>query len=390
MARKLDIHELLKQEAFKQTKECSSHFEKNKPCPYDIYGVSDQYIILDSFVKLRESNVRNGEFKWNFMIQGVTDYYQVGVKDTLENVVEVQMGRFSFPILEEVPYILNAVATTNSLGLVENNNNAVANTAPVLGIIDQYPPSVLIPAGAFVRPWIHNPYTQLPYNGNFTIQMEEVGLQSYSTIGGGRHHFEYTTEYSAPIANGNNPTMLVARPSNNTEWSSFIFTDPIKDIHGITLRFKNPDFPIHFLPDVYYNVRMVLTLALPTTIQFITSENHILNVGDRIFINGSNTGVLFFDNYINRIDGHVASNAPPTAVISGTPINTGNTFYTDPAIEVDLATVPPQPPPPAPAVTFQTVIERQSLTVYVAKRRLRIPTRLRKIVPRLTNYVQAV
>ena len=78
-----DIHEILKHNMFESTKHCSSHFEKNKPCPHDLRGISDQYVILDSFSKVRSSPIERGEFRWNFMVQGVTSLDHIGINAKL-------------------------------------------------------------------------------------------------------------------------------------------------------------------------------------------------------------------------------------------------------------------------------------------------------------------
>jgi hypothetical protein len=84
--------------------------------------------------------------------------------------------------------------------------------------------------------------------------------------------------------------------------------------------------------------------------------------------------VAALDSYVNRADGHVASADPALPPLApGSPIPTPDAFWLDPAVSlIDFA-----PPPALP----------QIVTVRIAKRRLRIPIRLRRIVDRLTNYV---
>jgi hypothetical protein len=404
----IDIHELLKREAFADPQPaCDDHFEKNRPCPSGIYGISDQYIVLDTFLKLRESAVDRGEFRWNFMIQGVTGDEVVGVKDRIDNVIEIQIGSFSVPILQEVPYTtISSVASiaipsneSNQIILWHNNTNEankppmlVSNTSPY----GQYPSTVLAPSAAAspttLSPWIHNPYTQLPFFGRFTIQLREAGLQSYSDRNGARHHYEFTLAATAGAA-GTNPNMLLALPQSGSQWDTYIFTDPLKDIHGLTLVFRNPDIPICFLPDCIYDAvvevddggpdnELLPASSSPITGMWpvirINAPGHNLNMGDRIFISGFKSGYTSLDSYINRPEGLVAAGRPDDPLNAGVPISTVSTkyFWTDPAINL-FNMILPAPP----------VFSQNTVTVCIAKRRMRIPIRLRRVVSRLTNYI---
>jgi hypothetical protein len=389
----LDVHELLKREAFGSSGgSCDDHFEKSRPCPTDTYGISDQYLTLDSFSKLRSSNVENGEFQWNFMVQGVTGDEVLGVRDRIDTIIEIQLGAFAMPILPEVPYILAdppAVppSGTNQLVLVQNNDNSGAagsNGAPALVPSAQYPKEILLAGDTTAYPWVHNPYSQTPYYGHLAIQIREAGLQSYSDRNGARHHFEFALEY--PVgAEGRNPTMLLAAPFVGQKWDTFIFTDPLKDMHGLTLVFRNPDVPIRFQPDCLYDVVFTSDGNPGPLGPFLmgTFANHGLDMGDRIFIEGFSSGNATLDTYMNRPAGHVVSGDPPQpAIPAGTPLAVAlapgpypDTFWLDPAVSLIDLTVPP---PRLPALA----------TVCVAKRRLRIPIRLRRVVPRLTQYIK--
>ena len=384
----IDIHELLKREAFAAPQPaCDDHFEKNRPCPSGVYGISDQYIVLDTFLKLRESAVDRGEFRWNFMIQGVTGDEVLGVKDKIDTVIEIQIGSFAVPNLPEVPYILApppAVPTgTDQLVLVHNNANVLAPFSPTLvpnGLgTGQYPPAVLVPTAAvplptFLTPWINNPYSQVPFFDRFTIQIREAGLQSYSDRNGARHHYEFTL--SSTAAGGTNPNMLLALPQAGSQWDTFIFTDPLKDVHGLTLVFRNPDIPIRFQPDCLYDVSVEsdASASPPGPFLRVNAPGHGLSMGDRVFITGFKSGNSKLDAYMNRPEGQVAAGDPTLPpLFPGAPI-VGNFFWTDPAVSIfDL--------------TIQVPVLPQIVTVCIAKRRMRIPIRLRRVVARLTNYI---
>jgi hypothetical protein len=244
----------------------------------------------------------------------------------------------------------------------------------------------------------------------------EVGLQSYSDRFGARHHFEFTVGRRENA--GLNPTMLYARPPRG-DWDVYTFTDPIKDIHGLTLQFRNPDHPVSFLPDVFYGVPLTYATAGGTSyLQLNLPAGHGLRAGDRVFVTGCATGrappqcrpageavtpanqflpvcpaggacpvppAAFggLDAYVNRPEGHVLNGSPAAPLPPGAPIATPE-VWTDPAIDIQnflpllaQAALRPECPQPFP----------QTVNVYVAKRRLRIPLRVRRVVPRLTNYI---
>lgn len=388
IGRDLDVHELLKREAFGDANpSCDNHFEKNKPCPESVYGISDQYLTLDSFSKLRSSDTANGVMQWNFMVQGVTGDEVLGVRDIIDTIIEAQIGAFSLPFIPEVPYILAAPPPVvpsgmNRLILVHNNANATAPFEPTLvpnvAPDGQYPKEALLAGTTTVTPWIHNPYTQVPFAGHLTIQIREAGLQSYSDRGGARHHFEFALSYPAG-PDGRNPTMCYAVPQNGAKWDTFIFTDCLKDMHGITLVFRNPDVPIRFEPDCLYDIEFDSDgAAAPGPFLRAAAPAHGLAMGDRVFIEGFASGNPTLDNYVNRAAGQVVAGDPAAPPLPpGTPLAAAgfpDVFWLDPAIGIADLT-------PAPALPT-------TATVCVAKRRVRIPIRLRRVVPRLTQYIK--
>jgi hypothetical protein len=283
-----------------------------------------------------------------------------------------------------VPYVLAAPPAVtpsgrNQLVLVHNNANGVAGPptlVPNTGGYGQYPQTILTPPNTFIVPWINNPYTQIPFGNRLTIQIREAGLQSFSDRNGARHHFEFTVTHISLA--GLNPTMLQAIPLSGSLWDAFIFTDPLKDVHGVTLVFRNPDIPIRFEPDCLYEVTVASDgAAAPGPFLQFQAPAHGLNAGDRIFVQGFASGVPVLDAFVNRAEGLVVSGDPALAPLPpGTPLASAglpNVFWTDPAISIiDFA--------PAPVLP-------QIVTVCIAKRRMRIPIRLRRVVGRLTQYI---
>lgn len=346
MLSQVDIRELIKQEIYRGD-------EKKVPNKTDN---TDQYVLLDSFEKIQDSAVENGEFKWNFMVQGVTSDQVIGIRDEIDLVQEIQIGEFSLPILSEVPYKLLPPSPSSIDQLILSKNNTTI-LSPILAL-GQYPIGILPSGDQSISPWICNPYTQLPYFGKFTIQIAEAGLQSYSDGNGARHHFEFSTKSSSQN-DATNPNFVTAQPIKN--WDTYKFYKPIRNLHSISLIFRNPDTRIRFYPDCYYGATIEVD---SNSLVRIYIPNHNLNAGDRIFIKKVDTRCPILDTYLNRSEGHVLNGDPTSPLNPGILIPT-NYLYTDPAIDISaLTTIIPQLP--------------QVGDVYIAKRRIRIPMRFKK------------
>jgi len=374
----IDVHELLKQEALNSpgpgVRGCE---RKYGHCKEKQYGISDQYIVLDSFTKVRKSNISRGEYQWNFMVQGETDYNNLGVRDVIDNVIEIQIGTFTIPILPDVAYELKASpgAPTglDQLVLIHNNTTA-ASGAPTLvpnaAPYGQYPPHTVLTGGATASPWVHNPYTQLAHNGNFTIQLREAGLQSYSDRNG-RHHFEYTVSHPSDT----NPNTLLATPISGSMWDTFTFSTPLSSVHGLTLIFRNPDNPIKFEPDCVYDVTIDTDGAIEPGpyLRINVGADHNLAAGDRVYVTRFASGNAKLDAYMNRLDGHVIGGDPAAPLAPGVIVD-GDYVWLDPAVSIiDLTVTVPTLP--------------QIVNLFIAKRRIRIPFRFRRLLPKLTNHI---
>ena len=372
----IDVHELLKREAFASSAgDCDDHFEKNRPCPEAVYGMSDQYMILDSFEKLETSDPTVGDYRFNFMVQGVTQNQTIGVRDILDTIIQIQIGTFFIPIIYPYRYILNPSTTSVFIsglpGLFQNGPNLEGPT--------------------FQNP-LSSPLTQLPYGGRVTLELKEIGLQSYSDRGGIRHHFEFdavpvfaasgslSTMINEPtIGVANTPPPIVGmRLVPLPGCDIFNFTDPIKDVHGLTLVFRNPDLPIRFLPDVVYGSQaftdstrypgIVFTIPVGPAPQGTVA---LVVPNDRIVISGFNSGNAVIDNYINRVQGHAVGAASTDTSISLNP-------------SVDISPLVTSPPPTGVQVPIPSSTR---INIYITKNRVRIPIRFRRVVQRLTNYM---
>ena len=390
-----DVHELLKHEMMREDEPIAPRGGRASA----VVGLSDQYMMLDSFLKEPSSNVANGTFRWNFMVQGDTSVHHIGVRDEIKGVIEIQAGAFTIPVPQEVPYVLTAVPLVDPVpGLILSRNNTQAAGPPVLDRV-QYPASVLVPSSfvgaaplppnttASITPWINNPYSQLPNGCRLTVQVVEAGLQSYSDLMGARHHFEFVAAHLDVF--GQNPNFLTALPLNGTKWDSFVFTDPINHMHGITLAIRGPDLPISFLPDVYYNITASVNGA--NQLRFAIPDNTLL-AGDRIVIKGfaavattaSDFGIKTLNTFINRPEGFVINGDPaipillPSTLIPVSASPPATFIFLDPA--VSLANL---------VVAGSIVVATTSIicNVYVVKRRIRFPIHMRMVVDRKTNHI---
>jgi hypothetical protein len=429
-----DVHESLKRLAFStvgsserdSANSSSNHFQKYRPGPQDTQGVCWYEFLLDSWVKNSEtSDLSGGRFSWNVMVEGSGSREYLGSRYRLDTIVEARVGSFSLPILNDVLYYVTdpaAAAPEGSLALKANNYDALASGAAVPPTLfpnnavstayGQYPWQVLLHNRYTRVPWINNPYTQLPNGNRLTIQLAESGEQGISDVGsfgaagpselglsaapanayivahgtnytpadyplygsagsGARHHFDMSVGYYA-LFGGTNPNMCQAVP---VDGGVYAYTDPIKSMESITLVFRSPDTPIAFLPDVYRGV--TVTADAGGYLQF-NVFNHQLRQGDRVFFDGFASGNYVLDEYVNRLEGHVAAGEPPPVAplepqqLIGA-AGPSAPFFTDPAIGIGNLT-------PAPA------LPQRGVTVYVAARRLLIPLLLTGVVPRLTNY----
>ena len=329
-----DVKELLKREAFgSQSGADDDHFEKNRPGPHSTWGISDQYVILDSFQKTEDSNTKQGELNFNFMIQGVTANQRIGVKDKIDTVIEIEVAPFCIPLLKTIPYITNDPREISSLPLLVENSGD-----PGGGSLD-------------------SPLTQLPYCGRVTLEFKQLSLQSYSDDRGVRHHFEFESSM-APTGD-----RLLLRPLRRFE--KYTFTDPIKDIHGLTAIFRNPDIPINFSPDCYYEVTVSISQTPDNFLQF-NIINHCLEENDRIIIKKFKSGDQVVDRYINRMEG----------LIIGSGGLTTDSFRLNPDVGVEQLGNP-----------GDRIAANTRIVVCVMRNRIRIPLRMRRVIQRLTNYL---
>lgn len=368
-----DFKEMMVEEIRRENKQRHNE-QANLPDPDSFYGRSDQYIMLDTFRKNPLSDVANGEFIFDLMIQGSTGDYVVGVKERLNNIVEMQIGSFNVPLL---PLNYYPILSSNPASTI-SGSELLRNTADLLG-------SSL----------------QVQGNQRFTICVKEASLQSYSDKNGKRHHFDvlltnssinnylqsYDDATTDNLANPANAATTVYTATPDLDWNTYYFTDPIQDFSTITLQMKNPDINLRFLPDVYYNVNAVFSISAGvgnadpgaafnagTEGQYYliidTGVAHNIPVNSKIIITGLNTPNNGINNYINNVNGLITTTSYTTT--GGVSVATTNSLWVNPIINV-----------PATAGLTDTIFK---VNVYVPSRRMRIPMRMRRVIDRTTNF----
>jgi len=490
----IDIHEMLKRETFDGPPSHGNHFERNRPAPGGVIGASDQYIVLDSFNKLETSRPDQGTFHWDFMVQGVTGDQVIGVRDKVDTVVEMQFGQFFMPPIPKIPYAVPSFSPTKSLvlapgiTLTQNNTNDVVAAMSYGLNPGTIASKVHVHTTPYATSWGFDPLSQTP-NGIFTIQVQEAGLQSISDREGARHHLDYALDttnaggYAASKGFSNEiygvnittptaataevggwgstgttaaraviqPASILASPQGmpGSAWDTYIFTDPLQDVHGITLQFRGPDNPLIFQPDSYYSIPFITDAS--SNLCFLVGPELLgvdgtLNVGDRVFVRNFNSGNRPLDSYMNNRNGLTITLSPNANSIPPIPGPGNPTYlnslgdiilpnftntpayiapsgtiacYFDPNIYLSGASIstmvpnpvssaayyakfPPRDPrslaPWSPPPPYQSMVPgmiticgaitvTSGVTVNIAKLRLRIPVRLRRVVQRLTNYM---
>ena len=302
----------LSQNPFNSGKDQYQKSQPNKPYSSQTFGISDQYIVLDSFLKSPESILERGEIKWNIAPQGVTNLSPplVGVIDNLSTVTEIEFGDFSMPFLPEFIYPLADIQTvlvlTNSDLALSQNNSTNTSPAPPVPSANLTPsltegPTGQMPVGLTtlinIPPWVNNPLSQILFGNKLTVQIKEAGLQSISDLNGNRHHFEFKIRYPI-LSEGTSPNVVNVSGAYSGS-TKYIFTEPLIDLQTISLIFRNPDVPIIFDPDFFEcNSFIDFTESIPTlTFKF---PSHNLLTGDILNIVNFNTGFIVLDNYINR------------------------------------------------------------------------------------------
>ena len=298
-------HELLVREMRKGQQACLTS-EKPK-----FSGISDQYIILDSFIKAEiESKPERGFFRWNLTDTGLTSADAINISEPLANIIEIQVYPFYMPDLP----------TTAAPSVVDEPTSPVDDK---FYLVKNGESSDLL-------------MDQLPQGSRFTIHLERAGKVAFNGINNKSHNFEFkvTANEATPI-NGN-----------------FIFTEPVRHIDDLTLQFNTPDNSLNFDSDVF----AFAAVSIDSNYMRIYCPNHGLTQLDRIYLANCTCTDVELKSYLTSTVGFPAH------------VYDENYISIDPNIYVGTHS----------AFPF-------NVDVRIAKKRLRIPIRVRRLVNRITN-----
>ncbi len=337
-----DIHESLKSMMFGSAESaCDVHFDKGVPCPADVYGVQDAYLELDSYSKNPASDMAKGVLAFNFNVAGPTTDDAIGTRTEVPTVIELLLEAFTVGLPDDLW------------------DKSKAEADVVADLIGATAATGSDPTGTALT----HPFGQLPYGERATVQFQEFGRQA--RVGRDPHAKTSRDHHvECDAAMGTLSDRLKLTPLAG-ERGYYVFVDPIRDIHGLTVVLRGVDRPLSIPTDTFDAVPTVDTgdLLFTWSSNFGTSASAMppLSEDDRIYVRGFATDAgARFDAYINRSDGHLVG-ASPTA--SAFRLKPG--FSGVPAITVSSSTV----------------------TVSVAKNRVRMSLRVRSVVGRLTNYI---
>lgn len=352
------------------------------------------HLMLDSFLKLRNSDTLNGEFNWQLSINNQSSIEAIGIYGKISNIVSIQIGSFYIPILEDTIYMdpISVAGQNPGVTYTLHQNNTSSNNEPSTmirqdGDYGQYPYSILLDNTTYRFPWINNPLSQIPFANKISIQIKETGQQSYSNYNDVRYNFEFI---AVPHSRTHgNPNFIELIPCNGDNWDEYKFIIPINNLTTISMVFRNPDYPIKFEPDIYYGATIdghFTALPFPQVYIILrTPIPHKLLAGDRIYlrnfipyyvtdktkINEDFPKVLLY--HLLRIEGHTVNSLVPGLGLSldpGTPIPTAFEFGLDPAIKVERFFGPDE----------LRVVSNSlpgTIDIIIAKRRLRIPMKIK-------------
>lgn len=348
-----------------------------------ITKIIEYYAVLDSYVKLKESDIVNGEFKWGFNTHGQTLSEQVGISESLVNVTSIQIGTFYIPIIEDSTYMDRSIEAYGTIELYQYNTSNLGEPPTMIrqdNNYGQYTYSTLFDNETYKFPWPNNPYSQIPFANKISIQIKETGLQSYANFNNVRYNFEFIAHHNNRL-NGN-PNFIQVKPVNGNKWDEYNFNTPIHDLNTISMVFRNPDYPISFEPDIFYDATIDITFDCLYRYIIVTNTNypHKLCAGDRIFFrnfipmlsdNTPNTNFpSYLLNYIQRSNGHAVNAAPcdSAPLDPSRPLANQFRFGLDPGIKLV------EPIDPNILASFPG-----KLDVFIAKRRIRIPIKIKTI-----------
>ena len=348
-------------------------------------GISDHYMILDSYQKLEDSHPDRGEYKFHFNPRGATKDQAIGIRDDITRIIEMTVSKFTIPLTSLVSFDTNVIdAIDPSLSVLNLTQNTAVPTADISIMTDR------------AQQYAHR---------RITMYMRDISAQSFIDNEDAHHHFEFETtghgHGSSTIPGHTNSNSILLTPIDD----NYVFTDPINHVHGMVVNFFNPDYALKMPPDVIYGVSFYAmdTTSFSSTniieIRFNEPTGQLtLLVGDRIFFKGFEnyydekiTQNHTLNRYINRPEGHIIGLDPiSTSTVGGIVLSTNNTYklYLNPIIQTISLDGPT-----GSGSTYSDGDEIKSKTrvnMYIAKNRIRIPIRFRTLTKKYTNGIVAI
>ena len=362
-------------------------------CNMKQLGISDHYMVLDSYQKLEDSHPEHGEYKFNFSPRGATKDQSIGIRDDITRIIEMTVSKFTIPLTKLDSFDSSTITTANPslsiLGLTGNPSEPSADVSAVSSRHQQYA------------------------HQRITMFMRDISAQSFIDNEDTRHHFEFDISAIGHIkASGHGDKLLLTPIDDN-----YVLTDPINHVHGMSLNFYNPDYQLKMPPDVIYGVSMFSAMpnsgASPTDniIQFRFSEptgQLELLYGDRIFFKGfesyyilSSTNEKITQNhvlnrYINRPEGHIIGEdivSSTSSIVALVVVPVGNLYniYLNPNIKtVNLDNFTNSGSAGLPYANGEEIRSKTRVNMYIAKNRIRIPIRFRTLTKKYTNGIVAI
>jgi len=415
MARRpIDIHEKLKASLL----ESRAGADLSRPARREPHGVSDAHLVLDSRLARSGTDPAAGRYEFNMAPEGASAHGAIGVPHAMTTVIELHVAQFTIPLPNLLPYDVSLVQPGQALPLLDFIPNG-PNLAPGALPIGPIGPIIPVP-GPQRRDSLHGPLTQIP-NGRVALYFPELGSQAHRGAGGRQFHFEFTAEYISPLpAAGTDlpPNYGVRLTPAAPHCGKFVFTRPIGSVHGLTAQFYSPDNPLSLPSETVENLQVWTSEAAggragAPTIRIVAIDgrdlNELASPGDRVYFDNVALTMPPVPNQPAPLPGAPPvpnqpaplPGAPPDAGIPameayarhlgrpeghlvGTPVDPNN-LAINPFFTLALQL---NPNPRLRDMRAETVLQAGGLTMRIAKNRVRIPLRLRGVVPGLTNYIE--
>lgn len=314
-------------------------------------GFHDVFVILDTFRKSRSSAPENGVFIFDIIPQNYTREHVLGITKDLTNIVEMQINSFQLAALP--------IITTQT---IYDTNSSVLNGEEPLDST-------------------RNTITQLDGSEEISVYIEETGTQSISNCYGRdiiRYNFQLFTsqvvlvDTHGALSVGNADGPVTTNPiknrtiQSNNYMDTYRFQEPIHLDRRLSLTIRDPDAPINFLPDVYYNVQAkYLSCNSPNL------APGVVPVAGRAYL------VYLINNHRLQVDDIITVRDRNNNIVGPAKMLVGPSYdVTDGVVNI-----------PAANVLFTNPVSYQAnetsvgfFTIYVHNRRMRIPMRFRKLV----------